>query len=130
MAEVPAYVVKRFRSSSARPRVTHMYLVSSGWVSVKGKPLFSTSVGVDLLEGGATLVRLRWRGRQHDLPLSRSRLFGADTIADSDETIGNSADKIDGSIQRMDDAGQVSLTPSASNNVEAPIVPNVLRRAS
>jgi hypothetical protein len=69
MSAFPEYAVGRFRKRSARPRVISTYRVTIGWEKVVGKPFFTQDVAGRLFGEDVTLVTLRWRSVEHQVPV-------------------------------------------------------------
>jgi hypothetical protein len=69
MPEFPEYALSHFHHGSARPRVISTYRVAHGWEKAAGKPLFTQEVAGRLFGEGVTLVTLRWRGEEHQVPV-------------------------------------------------------------
>jgi hypothetical protein len=74
MSDVPEYALIRFRNGSARPRVTATYRLATGWEKPARKPRFTHELAARLFDDGVTLVRLRWRRQNHQLPVAAHSL--------------------------------------------------------
>lgn len=68
---IPAFVVARFGTPSARPHATRGYAVKTGWVQIDHGPELTEVALQQMKEAGYSMIEARWHRRVREISLVR-----------------------------------------------------------